>query len=167
MFTIPWDIRISPSTKGTPITEPSYREWVDGVKEAIDDGWLEIALHGLTHAPREFDNLTYQEAKNRIVTGLKMFESVGIKTNGMFKAPQWLINEDGKKAVKDMNLKLMEDGYYNWNLKDSMPEGEETLIAHGHVQDEVATMNGMDQSLLRLMKTPIDAEWVFLSEVVS
>lgn len=164
MFTIPWDIRFSIDTKGTPITEERFRWWVDVVKNGIKEGWLEIMLHGLTHAPHEFEKLTYTEARNRILVGRKMFENVGIECKPYFKAPQWLISEGGKKAVKDSNMTLVEDHYYNWNLKDHMPEGD-NLIAHGHVQDELSTQNGMEQSLFKLFEVPEDAEWVFLSEV--
>lgn len=164
MFTVPWDIRLSPKTKGTPITEPRYKPWVDEVKKAQDEGWMEIAIHGLTHAPREFEKLTYQEAKNRVLTGQKMFENVGIETNGMFKAPFWLLSEDGKKAIEDLGLKVMEDGYYNFNLKDEMPL-EKTLIAHGHIQDG-PSQNGIEESFFNLTKVPQDADWVHLREVI-
>jgi hypothetical protein len=164
MFTVPWEIRLSPSTKGTPITHDRYKPWVDKVIEAVDEGWMDISLHGLTHAPREMENLTYQEVKNRILTGQKMFENVGIKINDLFKAPQWLISEDGKKAVEDLGLKLMEDHYYNWNLKDDKPKKKKKLIAHGHVQDVMG--NGLDESFFRLSKTPTDAEWLHLKEMI-
>lgn len=163
-FTVPWEIRLSPNTKGTPITEPEYQDFVIAVRNAVDEGWMNIAIHGLTHAPEEFHKLSYDEAKKRVIVGMKMFENVGIKTNGMFKAPQWLLNEDAKKAIEDLGVTVVEDGYYNWNLKDEMPE-EKILIAHGHVQDERATMNGMDQSLVRLMKVPKDAKWVHLADI--
>lgn len=162
MFTIPWDIRFNPQGKGTPITDMKYAEWVSYVKKAIKDGWMEIAIHGLTHAPTEFHDLTYEEAKNRIVVAQKMFVNVGIEINDMFKAPQWLINDDGRRAVKNLHLNLMEDGYYNWNIKDDMPKGD--LIAHGHIQDVMD--NGLEESFTRLMKIPKDAEWVFLRGMI-
>lgn len=166
MFTVPWEIRLSPSTKGTPITDEEYKPWVERVVEAQKEGWMDIALHGLTHAPREFEKLSYQDAKNRIIVGQKMFQNVGIELNGMFKAPQWLINENGKKAVEDLGLKLMEDGYYNWNLKDDKPKKKKKLIAHGHIQDEPGSWNGIEESFFRLTKVPTKAEWVHLKDLV-
>lgn len=164
MFTVPWEIRFDAKGKGTPITQPEHRWWVDTVKQGITDGWLEIMLHGLTHAPEEFHRLTYDEAKKRILVGLKMFENVGIECKPYFKAPQWLISEGGKQAVEDMDLILVEDHYYNWNLKDKKPENTK-MIAHGHIQDERGTGNGMEQSLMHLFQIPQDAEFKFLSDV--
>ena len=69
MFTVPWEIRLSPNTKGTPITNSDYKPWVHRVMEAVDNGWMEISIHGLTHAPREFEKLTHTEARNRVLTG--------------------------------------------------------------------------------------------------
>jgi len=161
-FTIPWDIRFNIDNKqGTPVTE--YPDFCDHVKQAVDDGWMEIALHGLTHAPQEFLSLTYDEAKKRAMIGLKLFENKGIKTNGLFKAPFWLLNENAKKGVESLGLKVVEDGYYNWNLKDKMPK-KKKLLAHGHIADGNGVDNGMDETLLNLFKVPENAEWVFLSE---
>ncbi len=167
MFTIPWDIRFSPRTKGTPITQPEYKQWVDAVRKGQEDGWLDIAIHGLTHAPREFENLSYQEAKNRVVVAQKMFANVGIEVNDMFKAPQWLLSDDGKKAIEDLGLKVMEDGYYNWNLKEDRPKRKRKLIAHGHIQDEPSTRNGIEESYIRIISTPQEAEWVHLKDLIS
>lgn len=165
MFTIPWDIRFSPQTKGAPITDKQYEPWVSTIRKAIEDGWMEIMIHGLTHAPREFEKLTYQEAKNRILVAQKMFINVKIPYQYYFKAPQWLISNDARKAIIDMGFKIVDDHYYNWNIKDEMPKGD-NLIAHGHIQDEPYTMNGIDQSFIRLCKIPADAEWKFLSEIL-
>lgn len=177
MFTIPWDIRFNPDGKGTPITDRLYAPWVDRVKEAVEQGWMEIALHGLDHAPQEFENLTYQQAKNRVIVGEKMFANVGIPVIKLFKAPQWLLSDSGKKAIEDLGYTVCEDGYYNWNLRDELASWHDEIqaggdrknkavVAHGHVQDEPSTMNGMDQTLLNLSDVPQDAEWVFLRETL-
>lgn len=177
-FTIPWDIRFSPSTSGTPITDEKYKDWCEYVKKAVEDGWMQIGIHGLTHAPREFERLNYSETKKRVVVAQKMFENVGIPVTNLFKAPYWLLSKNGKQAIEDLGLKVVEDGYYNWNLKDkmllatldekidleNMPDVR--LIAHGHIADGDGTDNGMDESFLRLCETPQDAKWVFLSEVL-
>lgn len=166
MFTVPWEIRLSPDDKGTPITDSKYDGWFYAVKAWIDKGWMEIAIHGLTHAPREFEKLTYDEAQKRILVAQKMFQNRGIPYCPLFKAPQWLISEEAKLAVRDMGMFLVEDGYYNWNLKDPMPKNRTRLIAHGHVQNEPSTRNGLEESFIRLCKIPSNAKWKFLSEVL-
>lgn len=165
MFTIPWEIRLNPDGKGTPITDEKYMMWCHAVKKGVEDGWLEVAIHGLTHKPLEFSQLSYQKAKDRVTVSMKMFENTQIPYVKMFKAPNWAISDGAKLAMKDLDIKVIEDGYYNWNLKDDMPDGEK-LIAHGHVQDEPSTMNGIEQSYMRLSKVPPDAKWIFLSEAL-
>lgn len=163
-FLIPWDIRFNPQGKGTPITEPEYMSFVSYVKKAQKDGWLDISIHGLTHAPSEFLNLTYKEAKGRALAAQKMLAHVGIEYNKMFKAPQWQLSEDGKKAVEDLGMVVMEDGYYNWNVKDERPPRKRKLVAHGHVQDVCG--NGIEESFIRLTNVPSSAEWVFLKDLI-
>lgn len=165
MFTIPWDIRFSPHTKGAQITDKQYAPWVATIRKAIEDGWMEVMIHGLTHGPREFEHLTYQEAKNRLLVAQKMFINVKIPYQYYFKAPQWLISTDARKAITDMGFKVVDDHYYNWNIRDEMPKGD-TLIAHGHINDGMGCDNGIDESFIRLCKIPHDAEWCFLSEMI-
>ena len=169
-FTIPWDIRFSPATNGTPITDEKYKDWCTYVKKAVDDGWMEIGIHGLTHAPREFEHLSYDETKKRVLVAQKMFANVGIPITNLFKAPYWLLSKDGKKAIEDLGLKVVEDGYYNWNLKhgfnSAWKDSNKILISHGHIADGMGCDNGMDESFLRLCEVPQDAKWVFLSEVL-
>lgn len=175
-FTIPWDIRFSPATQGTPITDEKYKDWCTYVKKAVADGWMQIGIHGLTHAPREFEQLTYDETKKRVLIAQKMFENVGIPITNLFKAPYWLLSKDGKKAIEDLGLKVVEDGYYNWNLKYEpwfsggrlwkSVDRFDPVMAHGHIADGMGCDNGMDESFLRLCTVPQDAKWIFLSEVL-
>jgi len=166
MFTIPWDIRFLPEKKGIQITDKEWKPWVEKTKEAVEEGWMEVAIHGLTHLPLEFSELSYQEAKNRILVAQKMFFNVGIKTNGMFKAPNWAISDGARQAVEDLGLKLMEDGYYNWNLKDKRPDKRVNLIAHGHIQDGDGCNNGIEETYMKLADLPHDIKWKHLREVI-
>jgi hypothetical protein len=165
LFTVPWEIRWKADGKGTPITDEKWKPWVDATKQAIKDGWMEIAVHGLTHAPREFESLSYDETRKRILIAQKMFENVGMETCALFKAPQWLMNPSSVGAVADCGLTLVEDGYYNWNIRDEMPESDK-LIAHGHIQDDFSFPNGLEQSFFRISKIPPETKWKFLSEVI-
>lgn len=166
MFTVPWEVRFGGSlSESTPITLPKYDKWVEAVRESP---WIEVALHGLTHAPMEFAELSYDAAIKRIVIGMKMIENRGLQDNftKIFKAPQWAISRDAKRAAEDMGFKVVEDHYYTWNLADGIPStlDDTVLIAHGHVQDEMG--NGMAETLHKLLKLPPDTEWKFLSEVL-
>lgn len=163
MFTIPWDIRLSPADKGTPITLPKFKPWVDEVKKAVGDGWLDVCLHGFTHHPAEFNELGYDKAKGRINFAEQMFAQCEIPLTKLFKAPYWLLSEKAELAVKDMGYTVVKDGYYNFNLKDECPKDEKLITMHGHVQDVCG--NGLEESLHKIMQTPEDAKWVFLREI--
>ena len=85
MFTIPWDIRFVPDKKGLRITDKEWKPWVNKVKEGIEEGWLEIAIHGLTHLPMEFSELSYQEAKNRILVAQRCSLTLVLRQMGCLK----------------------------------------------------------------------------------
>lgn len=165
LFTVPWEIRWKADGAGTPITDKRWKPWVEAVKSAVEEGWMEIAIHGLTHGPKEFHKLGYDEARKRIIVGQKMFENVGIKTCDLFKAPQWLISQEAIPAVADTGMRLVEDHYYNWNIKDEAPD-EKHVIGHGHIQNDPQFPNGLEESYFRLTKLPAKTKWVFLSEVL-
>lgn len=164
MFTVPWEIRFGRNLQeSSPITLPKFKPFVDAIN---DCDWIEIALHGLTHAPLEFAELSYKAAMQRIVIGMKMFENVGIKNFAkIFKAPQWEISEEAEQAAKDMGFLVLHDQYYNWNLANDKPNerAPEPFIMHGHVQD--VCDNGMAETMHRVLKLPVDTEFKFLSEV--
>lgn len=162
MFTVPWEIRWG---QPTPITQDEYSPWVRAVKNA---DWIEIASHGLTHLPEEFGEISYEGAKKRLLTAEKMYENRGINLVKIFKAPHWCLSEEGKKAAEDLGYTVVEDHYYQWNIKDEFPEAlkdyDGIIIAHGHVQDTMG--NGLEESLPRLMKLPPGTEFYKLSDVL-
>lgn len=164
MFTVPWEIRFGRNLQeSSPITLPKFKPFVDAINEC---DWIEIALHGLTHAPLEFAELSYEAAMKRLVIGMKMFENVGIKNFAkVFKAPQWEISTEAEQAAKDMGFLVLHDQYYNWNLANDKPNADATepYIMHGHVQEDCN--NGMEETQHRILKLPVDTEFMFLSEV--
>lgn len=164
MFTVPWDIRFNTEGGGTPISKPEYSEWVNIVRHGVEDGWLEIAVHGLTHAPREFEGMDAKQAGARITFAEKFFEDVKIPYVKIFKAPQWLLSAEAKEVIEGCGYKVVEDGYYNWNIKDEFPVELDTIIGHGHVQDVCG--NGLDESLFRLVQIPSEYKFKFISEVI-
>lgn len=165
LFTVPWEIRFGSQA---PITLPDFEPWVRAVKGAED--WIEIALHGLTHAPLEFGEISYEGAKKRILVAEKMFENRGIKLAKIFKAPQWALSVEGKKAAEDLGYKVVEDHYYPWNLKDDLtPElmaqaEKKIVVAHGHVQNTMG--NGTEEVMPRIMKLPPGTKFYKLSEAI-
>jgi hypothetical protein len=166
MFTIPWDIRFNTEMGGTPISKPEYSEWVNIVRHGVEDGWLEIAVHGLTHAPREFEGMEARLAVAKVKFAEKFFEDTKIPFVKIFKAPQWLISDEAKNAIETMGYLVVEDGYYNWNYKDDFPVELDNIIGHGHIQDGDGCNNGLSESLIRLVQVPNEYEWKFLSEVL-
>lgn len=68
---IPCDVR------EVPIIEKSY-SFISTLQNGVQNKSIEIALHGLTHqrlAAGEFDNLSFEEQKRRIVKGKTFLES--------------------------------------------------------------------------------------------
>lgn len=164
LFTVPWEIRFGRNLReSTPVTLEKFKPFVEALNGC---DWIEIALHGLTHAPLEFAELSYEATIKRLVIGMKMFENVGIKNfTKIFKAPQWEISPEAEQAAKDMGFVVLHDGYYNWNLAKDTPNANATepYIMHGHVQDECE--NGMQETQHRILKLPTDTEFMFLSDI--
>lgn len=157
VFTVPWEIRFG---EATPITQEQYLPFCNVLKKTSD--WIEVALHGLTHAPREFESLSYEDAKKRIVVGEKMLINRGIPYAKLFKAPQWLLSPEAKKAAEDLGFTVVEDHSYNWNIKDDYVEGLAEVWGHGHVQDVMG--NGLPESFMRLLQMPTNAKFEWVSE---
>lgn len=170
MFTVPWEIRFG---QQTPITDKDFAPWVEAVNAHKD--WIEIAVHGLTHLergpkgnPAEFEKISADETWKRITVAEKMFVNRGIDFVKIFKAPQWLLSKAGKEKLEEMGYTVVEDGYYNWNLKDEFPhklaEKGDLIIGHGHVQGVCG--NGMEETLEKIMRLPVDTKFLTLSEAL-
>lgn len=101
-----WDIR-------------KYPRFIWLMKKQEKEGW-ELLLHGYTHShPKyvpwyniffgikegwEFYALNYDETKQLILKGLKIFEEVfGFKPIG-FIPPNWRLSKKGYKAIKDLGF---------------------------------------------------------------
>lgn len=163
LFTVPWEVRFGLGLKNSsPVTLAKFSPFIEAVNKA---DWIEIALHGLTHAPSEFAELSYEAAVKRLVVGMKMFENVKIKNfTKVFKAPQWELSKEAKKAAESMGFKVVEDGYYNWNMAEDSPkpDSKEPYIMHTHIQN--VCDNGLEETFHRIMKLPADTEFMFLSD---
>lgn len=109
-------------------------KWHDGpwmTRDSRFTDWLltqaeaghEIVLHGLTHLggpvrggliahavariytarEGEFYQISYDEANHRISQGLDLFRRAGLPVEG-FTAPAWLLSDNARQALKDLNL---------------------------------------------------------------
>jgi uncharacterized protein len=98
-----------------------------------EGGGDEIVLHGYEHVevkpPRglrdklknrlytvgegEFLSLSYQEARQRMESGLAIFRNIGIQSTG-FVAPSWLLSQQGVAAARDLGFE-----YTNYYLQFS------------------------------------------------
>lgn len=170
LFTIPMDIRFNGPSH---LTKKGYERWLEACRKAYDDGWMRFALHGLTHMPMEFAELNKETAHKRIVVGKRIFEEAELPLEPIFKAPNWAISKEAKEAAEEEGFTVVEDLYYNWNLKDAKPmEAEaDVIIAHGHVQNGSMDINGkpdgcyngIEETMTNLMSVDTDTEWLFLT----
>jgi predicted deacetylase len=167
LFTVPSELRFG---KAQTMRHDGFKPWVKIAKKAYDQGWVRYALHGFTHVPREFENLTYEDAAKRIQFGKEVFESCEIPLEPYFIAPNWFVSEAAEKAVEDAGFTVLKDRYYQWNLKDRLPQpaefGDKIIIAHGHIQDGDGCDNGLFETRGRILELPTDTTFHFLGEAL-
>lgn len=164
MFMVTWDLRFELEKGGMAINQERFIPFVNAVRHAVDEGWMEIAIHGLTHVDREFADITPKAAVSRVKFAENFLKDTKIPYVKIFKAPQWLISKESKAAIEKEGFKVVEDGYYNWNIKDNFPVEKDNIIAHGHIQN--VCNNGLEESFMRLLEIPSEYEWKFISEVI-
>lgn len=167
LFLTPWEVRYG--SQGY-LTHEDFDKPLKAFQQAYVQGWVQYALHGLTHLPMEFAELTYEEAKKRILVAEKIIKEAKLTVEKIFKAPNWALSKEGKQAAKDMGYKVVQDHYYNWNLADPAPKLQEfqgqIIIAHGHVQDGDGCDNGVCETVHKLRELPEGTQFKFLSEVL-
>lgn len=165
MFTVPWEVRFGDQA---PITDTKALPWVKGVQNATD--WIEIELHGLNHTPLEFAMLGKDEAWKRITIAEKMFQNRKVTLQKIFKAPYWMLSDEARQTAESMGYTVIDDHYYNWNLKDLCPFTDEQIIkdagyivAHGHITNDGCD-NAIGDVFPKLMRLPPETEFIFLSQ---
>jgi hypothetical protein len=178
LFTIPLDIRYGEPVR---ITNPEYELWRKAIRACIRDGWMELALHGLTHNYLEFKNLDHDQAVKRLITAERMMREANLPYVKIFKAPHWYVSPEAKEAIQNKHIvhgigefggmEVVEDGYYHWNLKDDMPKPAEmkdvkVMIAHGHVMDGNGCNNGIQETMHKILDLPTDTNFHFISEIL-
>ena len=180
-------IKEFPAIKVTMFTVAAYNfapmneniNWTRRVKKLIDQGNLELGLHGFYHTQEEFKHLSLDQTHARYQDIVNEFREAGLPFVKLFRGPHWGINAHTYCLARDEGLTIFshEDYidlavsfptvktiYYNWNLKDAMPTDKELLIAHGHTHNVCS--NGIEESYNRL-KVGLQAakENVFASEI--
>lgn len=167
LFTVPVELRFG---KANLLWHEDYKPWVNTAKKAYEQGLVKFALHGFNHIEKEFEKLTYEEAHKRIEWGKQLFEKVELPLLPIFKAPNWAISDEAKKAAEDLGFKVVEDLYYGWNLKDRLPKPAEfkdkIIIGHGHVQDGDGCNNGIAETSKNVRALPSDTKFYFLDEAI-
>ena len=159
----------TPNYKDQPIY--SDPEWCDRLIGHIYNGNICLGLHGYTHAPLEFKNMTYESAyhtiiraEQRMIVGLLPYVKV-------WRSPQWGINSQVFQALYDLNFthvyshvdykplneyyeNKLNIVYYNWNLKDEYnyeafenPIKKDIVVIHGHTHNVCG--NGIEESFPR------------------
>ena len=103
--------------KNNLINDREFISWLDDLQEKGD----EIVQHGynhvstnhnyksrwdrfigtkLTHGEGEFQNISYNEAQEKIQKGKDILERIGFNSKG-FVAPAWLLNPESERAIKE------------------------------------------------------------------
>jgi len=166
-FTVPMEMRY---TKLGHLTNPEFKPRLDAMREAHKQGWVEYAVHGLSHLPKEFSNLDAKSTEKRMVAVEKIFKEAELSYVKIFKAPNWLISKEAEKVIKARGYKVVKDNYYQWNLKDNRPglielDGK-VCITHGHLQDGDGCDNGVCETADKILSLPPKTKFLFLSEVL-
>jgi len=135
------------------------------VREYIDSGHIQLAIHGTYHSSEEFKNLTDTAARMKISLSERLMSEAKLPFIKVFKGPHWGLNRETIEVLKSKDYKavfshddykhLETDGidfrYYNWNLKDDYQDpGEDLVIAHGHTHNVCG--NGIQETADKILR---------------
>lgn len=148
------------------------KEWLKEIKDYIDSGNVNLAVHGTKHTFREYAFKTYPQAIQSLSESFRVFDVADLPVSKVFRGPYWGLCEDSIRALislgfthlyshkdyEQLNNKYADQikiAYYNWNLKDDWPHLENPLtsdivVAHGHTPDVCG--NGIEESFDRICK---------------
>lgn len=110
------------------IMEPARADFWEKVRAWQKMGWT-VALHGHQHLYTtkhsgltkinnysEFVGLSYEEQRNKLEQGLKIFAEHGVRAN-TWVAPAHSFDELTVKALLELGISTISDGYYFWPIK--------------------------------------------------
>ena len=163
----------NPRFKATLFT-PAGLSSYEFLKEINKLDWLELALHGWYHLPKECKEWDYKKT----ISYLEEAEKLGVFVKG-FKCPMWIANEYVLQALADKdwwyadnpiseyahikrpeNLKI-----YYAGTKEIVPGvmGGNYQRYHGHIQEIGG--NGLE-TLYPILKTLPENNYLFISEII-
>jgi peptidoglycan/xylan/chitin deacetylase (PgdA/CDA1 family) len=105
---------IVPSLKNEPFRLDKHPECCNKIRELINENKIEIAIHGYYHYNpklvihgQEFQNLSYEESKKRILLAEEILQKVNLPFVKIFRPPGWGISEGLLKALKELNYQAI------------------------------------------------------------
>jgi hypothetical protein len=176
------DIKLSlfctPALGGNYLDENT--DWCNTVKFYIDSGNIRLGVHGLYHNTEEFKYLDYASAHRHLEIALDLFKRSNLPVTKCFRGPHWGLNENAIHALNALNfthlyshndykhLEYFFEGkvvYYNWNLKDEIPNMPDLIIGHGHTHN--VCQNGISESIPKIVKALESGKYqtVFIDDV--
>lgn len=171
LFWIPYDYKLEMGT-----LRIMRKERLRQLQENKD--WIEIAPHGIVHYDREFEKADRIAMEKYLDSIEGELAKDGITPTKLFKAPQWLWNQDvvdvlnerGWAGAIDRNqpnmLKTKKFYKYSHSMEEPFWLDSKDLIKlHGHMS--LPSINNIDSCFLNLMKMPHeDIEFKFASEFI-
>ncbi|RLB83745.1 MAG: hypothetical protein DRH17_00905 [Deltaproteobacteria bacterium] len=136
-FTIPMNI----SVLKNELPFERLKEWAKIVSR---HDWIEIAVHGYAHIPKEC-MVDRENAEKLISDSEKVLTDLGFNWVKVFKAPHWLSSKEMYECLRDRGYIVAVDRnqpkpwieglkiyIYNWSLDETaLPRGE-WIKGHGH-----------------------------------
>lgn len=168
VFCVPAEARFT--KKAAILSASEYKPFVAATKKAIKQGWLEVGVHGLTHAPNDFGINRSKKTKDfdyfkiKLMMAENIFKKAGLPFVKLFVAPFWQLHPEAKRAIESKGYRVIEESDHNWNLRDDFPNLP-INIGHTHIQNTCG--NGLEESLPRILQIPTSAKWKFLSEILN
>ncbi len=90
------------AAQGHEITLHGYTHLTEKVEGGM---WQQFMGNIYTAREGEFYQINYDDAKQKLQTGLDMFQHIGVSTRG-FVAPAWLLSPEGRCALRDLRFEF-------------------------------------------------------------
>lgn len=149
--------------------------WCNRIRQLIELGNVNLAVHSTYHTTEEFKFLDYNTAIDKLVLSQSVFDEANLSFTKVFKGSHWgicsksieaMINLDYTHLYSHVSYKELNDKYkdkikivyYNYNLKDTWPYLENKLldknviVCHGHTSpyEHLSCGNGITQCYEKL-----------------